>query len=69
MQVMGGFLYPSTQRHYRKLILLLILLYCYTFRLYDHHQVENILLARITQLTTDQLSYNIANIIVIVYYN
>jgi hypothetical protein len=38
------------------------------FRLYDHHQAENILLARITQLTTDPLFYNIANIIVIVFY-
>jgi hypothetical protein len=43
---MGGFLYPSTQRHYRRLILL-ILLYCYMFRSYDHHQAENILLAKI----------------------
>jgi hypothetical protein len=48
---------------------LLILLYCYRFRSYDHHQEENILLARITQLTTDPLFYNIANIIVIVSYN
>jgi Cdc6-like AAA superfamily ATPase len=39
------------------------------FRSYDHHQLENILLARITQLTTDPLFYNIANIIVIVFYN
>jgi uncharacterized membrane protein YwaF len=52
-----GVLYPSTQRHYLRLILLLILLYCYMFRSYDHHQVENILLARITQLTTDH--YNV----------
>jgi hypothetical protein len=36
------------------------------FRQYDHLQVENVLLARITQLTTDLLFYNIANIIVIV---
>jgi hypothetical protein len=35
------------------------------FRSYDHYQVENILLARITQLTTDPLFYNIANIIYI----
>jgi hypothetical protein len=34
----GGILYPSTQRHYHRLILLLILLYCYMFWLYDHHQ-------------------------------
>jgi hypothetical protein len=51
----GVFLYPSTQRYYRRLILLLILLYCYMFRSYDHLQTENILLARITQLTTDPL--------------
>jgi hypothetical protein len=38
------------------------------FRSYDHHQAENILLARVTQLTTDPLFYNIANIIVIVSY-
>jgi hypothetical protein len=31
--------------------LLLILLYCYMFRSYHHHQAENILIARITQLT------------------
>jgi hypothetical protein len=36
-QVMGCF-YPPTQRHYR----MLILLYCYMFRFYDHLQVENI---------------------------
>jgi hypothetical protein len=51
-QVMMVF-YPPTQRHYRKVNLLLILLYCYMFRSYDHHQAENILLARVTQLTTD----------------
>jgi hypothetical protein len=62
------FLYPSLQRHYRRLILLLILLYCYMFRSYDHRQEENILLDRITQLTTDPLFYNIANIIVITFY-
>jgi hypothetical protein len=39
------------------------------FRSYDHLQVENILLARITQLTMDPLFYNIANIIVIIFYN
>jgi hypothetical protein len=44
-----GVLYPSTQRHYRKLILLPTLLYCYMFRSYDHHQAENILFAKITQ--------------------
>jgi hypothetical protein len=30
---------------------------------YDHHQVENVLIARVTQLTTGPLFYNIANII------
>jgi hypothetical protein len=45
-QVIGRFLYPPTQRHYHRIILLLILLYCYMFRSYDHLQVENILLAR-----------------------
>jgi hypothetical protein len=35
------------------------------FRSYDHPQAENILLARITQLTTDPLFSNIVNIIVI----
>jgi hypothetical protein len=39
------------------------------FRSHDHLQVENILLARITQLTTDPLFYTIANIIVIVFYD
>jgi hypothetical protein len=39
------------------------------FRSYDHLQVENILLARITQLTTDPLCCTIANIIVIVFYD
>jgi hypothetical protein len=39
------------------------------FQSYDHHQEENILLARITQLTKNPLFYNIANIIVIVFYN
>jgi hypothetical protein len=48
--------------------LLLILLYCYIFQSYDHHQAENVLIARITQLTTDPLFYNIANITVIVSY-
>jgi hypothetical protein len=38
------------------------------FRSYDYHQAENILLARIIQLTTDTLFYNIANIIVIIFY-
>jgi hypothetical protein len=38
------------------------------FRSCDHLQVENILLARITQVTTDPLFYTIANIIVIVFY-
>jgi hypothetical protein len=57
------------QRHYLRLILLLTLFYCYMFRSYDHHQVENILLARITQLTTDPFFYNIVDIIVIVFYN
>jgi hypothetical protein len=35
------------------------------FRSYDHLQIENILLARITRLTTDPLFQNIVNIIVI----
>jgi hypothetical protein len=52
---------PSTQRHYRRLI---YYLYCYMFRSYDHHQAENTLIARVTQLTTDPLFYNITNIIV-----
>jgi hypothetical protein len=58
-----GFLHLSMQRHYRRLILLLILLHCYMFWSYNHHQAENIL--RVTQLTTDPLFYNTANIIVI----
>jgi hypothetical protein len=33
------------------------------FQTYDHHQAENILTARVTQLTTDPLFYNIANIV------
>jgi hypothetical protein len=36
---------------------------------YDHLQAENILLARITQLTMYPLFYTIANIIVIVFYD
>jgi hypothetical protein len=35
------------------------------FRSYDHHHAENILIARVTQLTTDPLFYNIANIIIL----
>jgi hypothetical protein len=38
------------------------------FRSYDHHQAENVLLTRITQLITDPLFYNIPNIIVVVFY-
>jgi hypothetical protein len=57
----------SEHRHYRRLILLLILLYCYVFRSYDHLQAENILLATITQLTTDSLVYTIPNIIVLTH--
>jgi hypothetical protein len=38
------------------------------FRSYDHHQAENILIAGVTKLTKDPLFYNIANIIVIVFY-
>jgi hypothetical protein len=41
----GGF-YPSTQRHYRRLILLLILLHVSVVRPYSG---RNILLARITE--------------------
>jgi phenylpyruvate tautomerase PptA (4-oxalocrotonate tautomerase family) len=60
---------PSTQRHYRRLIYyLLYCYYCYIFRSYDHHQPKNILIARVTQLTTDPLFYSIANIIVIITY-
>jgi hypothetical protein len=33
------------------------------FRSYDHLQVENILLPRITQLRTDPLFYTIPNIV------
>jgi predicted membrane protein len=47
---------------------LLLMLCCYMFQSYDHHQAENILITRVTQLTTDPLFYNIANIIVIVFY-
>jgi hypothetical protein len=32
------------------------------FRSYDYYQAENILIARITELTTDLLFYNIDNI-------
>jgi hypothetical protein len=35
------------------------------FRSYDHLQAENILLARVAQLTTDPLFQNFVNIIVI----
>jgi hypothetical protein len=38
------------------------------FRSYDHHQAENILLSKTTQLTKDPLFYKISNITVIVYY-
>jgi hypothetical protein len=44
------------------------MLHSYMFRSYDHHQVENILLSRTTQLATDPLFYTISNITVIVYY-
>jgi hypothetical protein len=40
-----GFLYPSTQRHNRTLILLLILLYCYMFRSYDHLQARKYIIS------------------------
>jgi hypothetical protein len=49
-----GFLYPSTQRHYRRIILLLKLLHVLIVR---PSSDRNILLARITQLTTDH--YNV----------
>jgi hypothetical protein len=39
------------------------------FQSYDHLQVENTLLARITQLTKDPLFYTIANIKVVVFYD
>jgi hypothetical protein len=45
-----GFFYPSTQRHYHRLILLLILLHVSVVR---PSSGRNILLTRITQLTTD----------------
>jgi hypothetical protein len=38
------------------------------FRSYDHHQVENMLIAKVNQLMMDPLFYNIANIIVIIFY-
>jgi hypothetical protein len=44
-----GFFYPSTQRHYRRLILLLILLHISVVR---PSSSRNIFLARIAQLTT-----------------
>jgi hypothetical protein len=46
--------YPCTQRHYRRLIYYLIL-HSYMFRSYDHHQEENILLSRTTQVTLHRL--------------
>jgi hypothetical protein len=51
-QVMG-FFYLSTQRHYRRLVLLLILLHVSVLR---QSSCRNILLARITQLTTDPVT-------------
>jgi hypothetical protein len=51
---MGVFI-PSTQRHYLRLILLVILLILLHVSVYDHLQAENITLAGITQLTTDPL--------------
>jgi hypothetical protein len=45
-----GFFILSTQRHYRRLILLLIVLYVSVLR---PSSSRNILLARITQVTTD----------------
>jgi hypothetical protein len=47
-----GVFYPSTQRQYRRLILLLILLHISVVR---PSSGRNILLGRITQLTTDPL--------------
>jgi hypothetical protein len=47
-----GFFIPSTQRHYRRLILLLILLHVSVVR---PSSSRIILLAWITQLTTDAL--------------
>jgi hypothetical protein len=38
------------------------------FRSYDHHHAENILIARVTQLTTDPLFYNIANINIMIVH-
>jgi hypothetical protein len=53
-QVMGVFI-PSTQHHYRKLILLLTLLVLLHVSVVQPSSGRNILLARITQLTTDPL--------------
>jgi hypothetical protein len=50
-----GVFYPSTQRHYRRLILLLILFILLHVSVVRPSSGRNILLARITQLTTDQL--------------
>jgi hypothetical protein len=63
----GGF-YSSTQRHYRRLIyyVYIILLHVSVIR---PSSCKNILIARVTQLTTDPLFYNIANIIMIVLYS
>jgi hypothetical protein len=51
-KVIGSFFCPSTQRHYRRLILLLALLHVAVVR---PSSSRNILLARITQMTMDSL--------------
>jgi hypothetical protein len=48
-----GFLCLFTQCQYRRLIF--YYLYCYMLRPYDHLQVENMVIARVTQPTTDPL--------------
>jgi hypothetical protein len=35
---------PSTQRHYRRLIYYMYIIYIYMFRSYDHHQAEKYVL-------------------------
>jgi hypothetical protein len=58
--------YPSRQRQYRRLIYYLY----YIATCLGHTTIirKKILIARISQLTTDPLFYNIASIIVIILY-
>jgi hypothetical protein len=61
-----GSFYPSMQHHYCRLIYYyIILLHVSVVR---PSSGKHILIARVSQLTTDPLFYNIANIIVIVLY-